>query len=84
MSVIEVKEELVSEIDMNAEFTNNGLSVSIYVDDVEFKKCVDYEMMAFIMLEDSDKYDDERLTYLIHQLRLMANTLEEGIDGREQ
>ena len=84
MSIIEVKEELVSEIDMNAEFTNNGLSVSIYVDDVEFKKCVDYEMMAFIMLEDSDKYDDERLTYLIHQLRLMANTLEEGIDGREQ
>jgi hypothetical protein len=84
MSVIEVKEELVSEIDMNAEFTNKGLSVSIYVDDVEFKKCVDYEMMAFIMLEDSDKYDDERLTYLIHQLRLMANTLEEGIDGREQ
>ncbi len=83
MSVIEVKEELVSEIDMNAEFTNKGLSVSIYVDDVEFKKCVDYEMMAFIMLEDSDKYDDERLTYLIHQLRLMANTLEEGIDGRE-
>jgi len=84
MSVIEVKEELVSEIDMNAEFTNKGLSVSIYIDDVEFKKCVDYEMMAFIMLEDSDKYDDERLTYLIHQLRLMANTLEEGIDGREQ
>jgi hypothetical protein len=84
MSVIEVKEELVTDIDMNAEFTNKGLSVSIYVDDVEFKKCVDYEMMAFIMLEDSDKYDDERLTYLIHQLRLMANTLEEGIDGREQ
>jgi hypothetical protein len=84
MSVIDVKEELISEIDMNAEFTNKGLSVSIFVDDVEFKKCVDYEMMAFIMLEDSDKYDDERLTYLIHQLRLMANTLEEGIDGREQ
>lgn len=83
MSVIDIKEELVSEIDMNAEFTNKGLSVSIFVDDVEFKKCVDYQMMAWIMLEDSDKYDEERLNYLIHQLRLMADTLEEGIDGRE-
>lgn len=83
MSVIDIKEELVSEIDMNAEFTNKGLSVSIFVDDVEFKKCVDYQMMAWIMLEDSDKYDEERLNYLIHQLRLMADTIEEGIDGRE-
>lgn len=83
MSVIDIKEELVSEVDMNAEFTNKGLSVSIFVDDVEFKKCVDYQMMAWIMLEDSDKYDEERLNYLIHQLRLMADTLEEGIDGRE-
>ena len=83
MSVIEVKEELVTDIDMNAEFTKNGLSVSIYLDDVEFKKKVPYDVMAYIMLEDSDKYDEQFLIYFVHQLRLMADIIEEGIDGRE-
>ena len=83
MSIIEVKEELVTDIDMNAEFTKNGLSVSIYLDDVEFKKLVPYDVMSYIMLEDSDKYDDQFLTYFVHQLRMMADIIEEGIDARE-
>jgi hypothetical protein len=68
---------------MNAEFTKNGLSVSIYLDDVEFKKKVPYDVMAYIMLEDTEKYDDQFLTYFVQQLRMMADVIEEGIDGRE-
>jgi hypothetical protein len=83
MSIIDVKEELITDIDMNAEFTKNGLSVSIYLDDVEFKKKVPYDVMAYIMLEDTEKYDDQFLTYFVQQLRMMADVIEEGIDGRE-
>lgn len=83
MSIIDVKEELITDIDMNAEFTKNGLSVSIYLDDVEFKKKVPYDVMAYIMLEDTEKYDDQFLSYFVHQLRMMADVIEEGIDGRE-
>jgi hypothetical protein len=83
MSIIDVKEELVTDIDMNAEFTKTGLSVSIYLDDVEFKKKVPYDVMAYIMLEDTEKYDDQFLTYFVQQLRMMADVIEEGIDGRE-
>ena len=32
MSVIDIKEEWVSEVDMNAEFCAYGLSVSVYLD----------------------------------------------------
>ena len=32
MSVIDIKEEWVSEVDMNAEFGAYGLSVSVYLD----------------------------------------------------
>jgi hypothetical protein len=83
MSIIDVKEELVTDIDMNAEFNKTGLSVSIYLDDVEFKKKVPYDVMAYIMLEDTEKYDDQFLTYFVQQLRMMADVIEEGIDGRE-
>jgi hypothetical protein len=83
MSIIDITEELVSEVDINAEFTRNGLSLSIYLDDVGFTKKVQYDVMAYAMLEDVDKYDEQFLTYFIHQLRLMANIVEEGIDGRE-
>ena len=83
MSIIDVKEELITDIDMNAEFTKTGLSVSIYLDDVEFKKKVPYDVMAYIMLEDTEKYDDQFLTYFVQQLRMMADVIEEGIDGRE-
>lgn len=83
MSIIDVKEELVTDIDMNAEFTKNGLSVSVYLDDVEYKQKVHYDMMAYLMLDDVDKYDEQFLIYFVHQLRLMAEIIEEGIDGRE-
>lgn len=80
MSVIDVKEEVISEIDMNAEFTDRGLSVSIYVDDLEFKQLAYYEDMALIMLEDEDKYPDDVLESIADGLEYVARMLRNGTD----
>jgi hypothetical protein len=81
MSVIDVTEEVISEVDMNAEFTDQGLSVSIYVDDLEFKQVVNYENMALSMLEDGDKYPDVRLSDIADGFDFMVRMLRNGVNG---
>lgn len=78
MSVIDITEEVISEIDMNAEFTVLGLSVSIFVDDLEFKQSVDYEDMALAMLEDDIKYPDDKLESIAEGFEYMARMLRHG------
>ena len=46
MSVIDIKEEWVSDVDMNAEFGAYGLSVSVYVDQHELAESASYQDMA--------------------------------------
>ena len=83
MSVIDVREEWVSEVDMNAEFGSDGLSVSVYVDQHELAEHVSYYDMAHAMLSDDIKYDDELIMEIVHGLENTAQTLRHGLgNGR--
>ena len=82
MSVIDTVEEIISEIDLQAEFTKNGLSFSVYVDDLEFHEAVDYDDMAYMMCHDADKYPDPILARIADGLRMMATIIEEELDAR--
>ena len=83
MSVIDIKEEWVSDMDMNAEFDINGLSISIYVDQHELAEHVNYHDMAYAMLADSIKYDDELILEIAHGLENTARVLRNGLGGRD-
>lgn len=83
MSVIDVKEEWVSEVDMNAEFGAYGLSVSVYVDQHELAESVSYQDMAHAMLSDDIKYDDDLILEIAKGLENTARTLRNGLGGRD-
>jgi hypothetical protein len=82
MSVIDTSEELVSDVDLQAEFDKNGLRFSVFIDDVEFHESVDYDDMAFGMVNDAEKYPDEILTRIAKGLRMMSDILQDGVDAR--
>ena len=82
MSVIDIKEEWVSEVDMNAEFDVEGLSVSIYLDQHELSEHVNYYDMAHAMLSDDIKYDDDLILDIAKGLENTARTLRNGLGGR--
>jgi hypothetical protein len=82
MSVIDIREEWVSEVDMNAEFDTNGLSVSVYVDQHELVEYVNYYDMAHAMLSDDIKYDDDLILEIAKGLENTARTLRNGLGGR--
>jgi hypothetical protein len=82
MSVIDIKEEWVSEVDMNAEFGAYGLSVSVYVDQHELAESVSYLDMAHAMLADDIKYDDDLILEIAKGLENTARTLRNGLGGR--
>ena len=79
MSVIDIQDVIESDIDLQAEFTANGLSVSVYIDEVEVKHEANYEDMALDMAGDSAKYDDETLEKIIEGLEYMAKYLKESM-----
>ena len=82
MSIIDTAEEIVSEVDLQAEFTKDGLSFSVYMDDVEIKEEVDYDDMAYMMCHDADKYPDPELSRIADGLRMMATIIAEELDAR--
>ena len=82
MSVIDIKEEWVSEVDMNAEFGAYGLSVSVYLDQHELAESVSYQDMAHAMLSDDIKYDDDLILEIANGLENTARTLRNGLGGR--
>lgn len=83
MSVIDVKEEWVSDVDVNAEFGAYGLSVSVYVDQHELAESVSYQDMAHAMLSDDIKYDDDLILEIAKGLENTARTLRNGLGGRD-
>lgn len=84
MSVIDITEEIVSEIDLNVEYTSKGLSVSIFIDECEIHDVVDYDIMAYQIVQDEDKYPPELIRCIRKGLATMINILEEAEDdGRE-
>ena len=82
MSVIDIREEWVSEVDMNAEFGSDGLSVSVYVDQHELAESTSYQDMAHAMLADDIKYDDNLILEIAKGLENTARTLRNGLGGR--
>jgi hypothetical protein len=82
MSVIDIKEEWVSEVDMNAEFGEYGLTVSVYVDQHELSEHTNYYDMAHAMLSDDIKYDDDLILEIAKGLENTARTLRNGLGGR--
>lgn len=84
MSIIDITEEITSEVDLNVEFTTKGLSVSTFVDECEIHDAVDYDVMAYHMVGDREKYPDEALIAIYKGLKTMVDIIEEAIDdGRE-
>jgi hypothetical protein len=82
MSIIDTSEELVSDVDLQAEFDKNGLRFSVFIDDVEFHESVDYDDMAFGMVNDAEKYPDEIIIRIAKGLRMMSDILQDGVDAR--
>ncbi len=82
MSIVDIKEEWVSEVDMNAEFGEYGLSVSVYVDQHELAEHTNYYDMAHAMLSDDIKYDDDLILEIAKGLENTARTLRNGLGGR--
>lgn len=84
MSIIDTTEEIVSEVDVQAEFSKDGLSFSVFVDEAEFHESVDFDDMAYLMVQDEDKYPDPTLIRIMDGLRTMASIIEEELDERQQ
>jgi hypothetical protein len=82
MSIIDVREEWVSDVDMYAAFDEEGLSVSVYVDDNELTQSINYYDMAHEMLSDDIKYDDDLILEIAKGLENTARTLRNGLGGR--
>ncbi len=78
MTIIDISEEIISEVDVNLELNAKGISLSVFVDNVEIHETVDYETIAYAMVEDRDKYPDPVLERILIQLKNMVDILEEA------
>lgn len=78
MSIVDITEEIVSEIDVQAEFNKDGLAISVYVDEAEIYEHVDYSDMAYLMVQDEDKYPPEILDKIRKGLARMVDILEDA------
>jgi hypothetical protein len=76
MSIVDISEELVSEVDIHAEFTQHGMRISVIIDDVEIHDECDYEIMAYDMVADQDKYPTPVLNSIRKGLANMVDILE--------
>jgi len=83
MSVIDITEEITSEVDLNVELTTQGLRASVFVDEVEVHDFVDYETMAYHMVGDMEKYPAEVLRAIMKELRGMIEIIEEAVVDEE-
>ena len=83
MSIVDITEEIVSDIDVHAEFNKDGMRISVYVDEAEITEHVDYDDMAYMMVQDMDKYPPEVLKWIRSGLACMLDILEEAEDDRE-
>jgi len=82
MSIVDITEEIVSEIDVQAEFNKDGLRISVYVDEAEVVEHVDYDDMAYMMVQDEDKYPPEVMRWIRRGLACMLDILEEAEDNQ--
>jgi len=79
MSVIDVKDMIETDVDLQAEFTKQGLSVSVIIGDEEIEHTSTYEDMAIDMVGDSEKYDNETLKKIAEGFDYMSKFIKESI-----
>jgi hypothetical protein len=83
MSLIDVKEEFVSDVDMNLEINPEGLSLSVFIDLDELSHKISYEGMAYSIIDEWEAgliYDKE-YDSIIDNLQKLVRDLR---DAREQ
>jgi hypothetical protein len=78
MSLIDISEEIVSEVDVNVELDAEGVRVSVYVDECEVSDFVDYQTMAYKMVADKEKYPNEILVTIAEELAKVVDIFEEA------
>ena len=87
MSLVEIKDELVteivSEIDAMLTISADGLSLSVYVDEEQFYHDVDWDVMTANIIDDykDDILYDEEYDSIIKNLEKLTRDLR---DAREQ
>jgi len=83
MSLIEVREEFVSDVDMNMEINPEGLRLSVFIDLDELSHKISYEDIAYSIIDDWQVgliYDKE-YDSIIKNLEKLTRDLR---DAREQ
>lgn len=79
MTIMDFSEEVVSDVDINLELNAKGISLSVFVDNVEIHDTVDYPSMAYMMVGDRIKYPDELLRRIAKELQNAVDILEEAV-----
>jgi len=79
MSAIDIIETVKSTVDLQAEFNDKGLSVSVWLDSDEIEHTAHYDDMAIDIVGDPEKYDDEKLKKIIEGLDYMSKYIKESM-----
>lgn len=84
MSMIEVTEELVSEVDINLDLNEVGLHASVYVDEVEISSMIDWRDVGLTVVDDTNTYSNARAKAIAKKMRIVSDyILDELKNGRE-
>jgi len=83
MSLMEISEEFISEVDINTEMNEKGISVSIYIDAEEFHSQIDWRDIGLDIAEDVDTYPNPVTKAIAKKMRIVSDYLLESIaNGR--
>jgi len=84
MSLIEIQEEIASEVDINLHVNEVGIWLSVYVDDCEIEDMVDWREFGLDIAEDVDTYSDAQVKAIAKKLRIVSDYLRDALrNGRE-
>lgn len=83
MSLMEVSEEFVSDIDINTEMNETGVSVSVYIDNEEFYSNIEWRDIGLDIAEDVDTYPNHVVKAMAKKMRIVSDYLLESLaNGR--
>lgn len=84
MSLMEISEEFVSEIDINTEMDEVGIRVSVFIDNEEFFSAIDWRDIGLDIAEDVDTYPNPMVKAIAKKMRIVSDYLLESVaNGRE-
>jgi len=84
MSLIEIQEEIASDVDINLHVNEVGIWLSVYVDDCEIEDMVDWREFGLDIAEDVDTYSDAQVKAIAKKLRIVSDYLRDALrNGRE-